>query len=76
MSPSRLEVSPHAIERLKQRLITRENVRLCLAEGLLVSADISGRLVKEKKIGKKTLVVVYINELGGQMLVTAYWKGV
>ncbi len=75
MAPSRLEVPDHAQERLKQRGITRVQVRACLYEGTLVGADLNGRRINQKRIGKRLLVVVYLQVVGGHIVVTAYWKG-
>ena len=75
MAPSRLEVSDHAQDRLKLRKITRKHVRDCIHNGVLVGTDIKGRKVNEKKIGNKVLVVIYIDIVGGAMVVTSYWKG-
>ena len=77
MAPSRLELSEHANERLRQRCITRDQIRRVLRQSSqLTTSDINGRKIKEKKFGKKILVVVYLDILGGQLIVTAYWKGV
>ena len=75
MAPSRLDVSNHAKERLKQRKITRNLIRKVLALGTLVGADLKGRRIKQKKFGKRTLIVIYVENVGGQSVVTAYWKG-
>ena len=74
MSPFRLEISSHASERLKQRRITRAQLRNCISQGVLVGADINGRKIKQKRVGSKILVVVYLDILGGHFIVTAYWK--
>ncbi len=75
MSPSRLEVPDHAQERLKQRRITRQQVRDCLSQGLLIGTDLRGRRINQKTIGKRILIVVYLEMLGGHVVITAYWKG-
>jgi hypothetical protein len=75
MSPSRLEVSDHAKERLKQRSITRQKIRECLAKGRISGVDLKGRRIAELKSGRKTLVVIYLEVTGGYLIVTAYWKG-
>jgi Domain of unknown function (DUF4258) len=75
MAPSRLEISNHAKERLKQRLITRNLIRKTLALGNLVGTDLKGRKIKQKKFGKRILIVVYLENIGGQSVITSYWKG-
>jgi Domain of unknown function (DUF4258) len=75
MAPSRLEISNHAKERLKQRLITRNLIRKTLALGKLVGTDLKGRKIKQKKFGKRILIVVYMENMGGQSVITSYWKG-
>lgn len=75
MAPSRLEISNHAKRRLKQRKITRNLLRKTLALGTLVRMDLKGRKIKQKKFGKRTLIVVYIENIGGQSVITSYWKG-
>lgn len=42
MTPFRLELSDHAAARLKQRLITREQVRNCVAKGTVLGFDLRG----------------------------------
>ncbi len=76
MTPSRLEVPDHAQERLKQRQITRQQVRDCLYKGFLIGTDLKGRRTNQKTIGKRTLIVVYLEVLGGHVVITAYWKGI
>jgi len=75
MSPSRLEVPDHAGERLKQRAITRKQVRDCIHLGSLTGTDLKGRLVSQKRFGNRLLVVVYLEVIGGHLIITAYWKG-
>lgn len=75
MAPSRLEVPPHAMDRLKLRKVTRRQIRECLHKGNLVSTDGNGRRINEKKFGKQTLTVVYLLVRHGYMVITAYWKG-
>lgn len=74
MSPSRLEISDHAAGRLRERQISRQAVRNCLAQGTLVGLDIGGRLVRTLTVGRRTLVVVYLEVKGGALVVTAYWR--
>jgi hypothetical protein len=75
MAPSRLEISDHAEERLKQRGITRQQVRNCLNLGATVGIDLRGRKICQKRIGSRLLIVIYIEVVGGQCVITAYWKG-
>jgi hypothetical protein len=75
MSPSRLEVPRHAMDRLKLRKVTRRQIRECLHKGILVSTDGSGRRINEKNFGRQTLTVVYLVVREGHMVITAYWKG-
>ena len=75
MTPFRLELSEHAAARLKQRLITREHVRKCVAKGNILGFDLRGRVVCQARIGRDDLVVVYIEIPQGVLVVTAYWKG-
>jgi hypothetical protein len=74
MSPFRLEISDHAAARFRERGITRQLVRACIAYGDVGSVDLSGRLVCEWSVRRKILVVVYIEVKGGVLVVTAYWK--
>ena len=75
MSPARLEISDHAKLRLKQRDITRQKVRECLAKGKVTGVDLRGRRISEYTTGQKSLVVIYLEVKGGYLIVTAYWKG-
>ena len=75
MSPARLEISAHAAERLRERVITRSELRQCLAKGELSGLDLRGRFVNEIKIAKRILVVVYLQAKAGYIVITAYWKG-
>lgn len=74
MTPFRLDVSDHAAYRLRERGITREGVRRCIAKGDRTSLDVNGRLVKEIRLKRKILVVVYIELKDGALVITAYWK--
>lgn len=74
MSPAHLEISEHAAERLRERVITRSQVRLCLAKGELTGLDLRGRFVREIKITKRILVVVYLQAKAGYIVITAYWR--
>ena len=71
MSPARLEISAHAQERLRERVITRSELRQCLAKGVLTGLDLRGRFVKEIKIAKRILVVVYLQAKAGYIVITA-----
>jgi len=75
MAPSRLEISDHAQDRIKQRGITRQQVRNCLNLGKITGIDLRGRKICQKRIGSRLLIVVYIEVVGGQLVVTACWKG-
>ncbi|MCX6105044.1 MAG: DUF4258 domain-containing protein [Proteobacteria bacterium] len=74
MSPAHLEISEHAAERLRERVITRSQVRQCLAKGELTGLDLRGRFVREIKITKRILVVVYLQAKAGYIVITAYWR--
>lgn len=74
LSPAHLEISDNASERLKERRITRQMVRLCIEKGRLFGVDINGRRVKQILIKKRALIVVYLGTTKGQLVVTAYWK--
>ena len=74
MSPFKLEISDHAAQRLKQRLITRDLVRQCVIKGQLVGFDIRGRVIREFLVGRRRLVVIYIEITLGVLVVTAYWR--
>jgi hypothetical protein len=74
MSPFLVEISEHAATRLKQRVITRAQVRKCLASGTK-KLDLNGRKTKIQKFGNKTLEVIYLDVSGGYLVITAYWKG-
>lgn len=74
MSPFKLEISDHAAQRIKQRVITRALVRRCVVSGQIVGFDIRGRVIREMSFGKRKLVVVYLEIKLGALVVTAYWK--
>ena len=76
MSPFKIEFSPHAQERLKQRRITRRQVRICLTQGALVGIDIRGRRIKNLDFSGKTLEVIYLDSGKETLIVTSYWKAV
>ena len=75
MSPAKLEISDHAQDRLRQRRITRQQVRDALAGGEPIGVDLRGRRMVRKKIRGRYLIVVYLTVIGGFLLITAYWKG-
>ena len=74
MAPARLEIPQHAALRLRQRRISRQMIRRCIARGQLLGIDVNGRSIAALAVGKRTLVVVYIAEKHGFLAVTAYWK--
>lgn len=74
MAPAHLDISTHAAERLRERLITRNQVRICLAKGRLCGVDVRGRYVKEVRIERRVLVVVYLQVKAGYLVITAYWR--
>ena len=75
MSPFRIEFSSHAQQRLKERTITRQQIRQCLTDGVLMGLDIRGRKVKNVLLSKRLLEVIYLETKNGTLIVTAYWKG-
>ncbi len=75
MAPFRLEVSEHAAFRLKQRSITREQVRACVASGNVIGYDVRGRTISQIHFNGDYLVVIYVPIPLGALVVTAYWGG-
>ena len=75
MSPFRIEFSPHASQRLKQRAVTRREVRTCITQGDLIRLDLNGRKVNHFRFLKRILEVIYIDEKDGVTVITAYWLG-
>lgn len=75
MSPFKIEYSLHATERLKERGITRQQIRLTLTHGRLAGIDLRGRKIKTLDFSKRKLEVVYIEDMSQIVVVTAYWKG-
>ena len=75
MAPFRLEVSDHAALRLKQRSITREEVRSCIASGSIVGYDIRGRTISQIRLNGDVLIVIHLPIPLGAIVVTAYWGG-
>ena len=76
MAPFRLEVSDHAALRLKQRSITREQVRTCIASGNVIGYDIRGRTISQIHFNGEFLIVIYLPIPLGAIVVTAYWGGI
>jgi hypothetical protein len=73
----RIEYSAHALERMRERQITRRQITQCLFEGSLAGFDIRGRKINECKINSRILVVIYLDtRSGGKVVVTTYWKGI
>ena len=73
----RVEYSTHALERMRERRITRKQVTQCLFDGTLAGFDIRGRKMNERKMNGRVLVVIYLDaQGGGKVVVTTYWKGV
>ncbi len=75
MAPFNLEISDHAALRLKERRVTREQVRRCLAKGTLTAVDTNGRSIKRFAFKKRVLEVIYVERQLGFVIVTAYWRG-
>ena len=76
MSPVFVRISEHAASRMKQRGITRRQVRRCLTRGKAVGVDITGRRIKRIRVNHDVLEVIYLEVAGGYLVVTAYVKGV
>ncbi len=76
MSPFRIDFSQNAQDRLKQRRITRKDVRRCLIDGMICGVDIRGRKIKRLGFSKRVLEVVYLETANTIVIVTAYWKGI
>ena len=75
MSPFILDIPDHALERLRLRKITRHQVRQAIMLGELVEVKENGRNIRRHKIGNRFLEVVYLNRMGGFILITCYWGG-
>lgn len=71
-----MEISGHATARIKQRRITRSQIRNCLVKGQVYGVDLGGRKIKRVKFGKRVLEVIYIEKSRGYLIVTAYWRNV
>lgn len=73
----RVEYSEHALERMKERRITRQQVTKCLFDGGLAGFDLRGRRMMQVKINGRVLLVIYVDlDGGGKHVITTYWKGV
>ena len=75
MAPFRLEISEHAAGRFKQRGITRQHVRDCVARGNQMGFDLRGRFICAAQIMGRELIVVYLDITHGVLIVTTYLKG-
>lgn len=60
----------HAIERMKQRGINREEVRICLNNPDKIIEDKDSKCVK--KLNDEALIVVYRMEADAIIVITAY----
>jgi hypothetical protein len=75
MSPFILEIPKHAAERLKLRKVSRNLVRRCITRGELIEVRANGRKIRHLRIGQRILEVVYLDRVGGFILVSCYWEG-
>lgn len=75
MSPFLLKITIHASKKLKKRKITRENLRKGLIQGATENHPSKLKKRKKIKVKKRTLEIIYIDILGGYLIVTAYWLG-
>ena len=74
MAPFRLELTAHAKFRMKQRSITRQQIRSALSipdERILQEGEL---MIVRKQFTHSTLRVVYIPVKLGYKVVTAYWE--
>ncbi len=76
MSPKAIEYSDHARGRLKERGITRHQVRWVLARGVRVlSPTVAGRQRWSCRgmTGRRTLEVIFLEDATRLLVVTALW---
>ncbi len=76
MSFLEILLSDHAKQRIKERRITRSQIRICLLQGFITHLDINGRKTKNLKFGNKTLEVIFLEQAHRAIIITAYWKGI
>lgn len=75
MEGLKIHFSGHALIRIKERKITRSQVKLCLKKGLHKGLDVSSRNLTQMRFGGRILEVVSVNFENEIVVVTAYWKG-
>ena len=76
MSPFALDLSEHARIRIKERRISRSQIRTCIAKERSVGSQPGGRQLKRIKFGKRALEVIYLSKQDGVVVITAYWRNV
>ena len=76
MGPLLMEIwyTDHALKRIRQRRITREQVEVTINEPHVVDQDkIPGRRVANREFGRRRLKVVYAPTNSDVFVITAYW---
>ena len=78
MNPKRIEYSEHAAARLRQRKITRQDVRWLLARGIRTKEWSRGGTQywgARGYLGKWEAQVIFLEDATRQLIVTVQWLG-
>ncbi|GEM_PF-1466977 len=70
----KIKYSPHAKTRLRQRYVTKSQVRLTLLNPDSTSQADRDRFITRKKLNGKTLEVIYVVENNHLVIVTLYYE--
>ena len=76
MTPKRIEFDPHAVEQMRQRGISRNDVRWLLAQGLPAEAETrTGEVRRARRgyLGRREAKVVYLENAERLRVITVMW---
>jgi len=69
----KIQYSPHAKKRLKQRGITKDQARLAVLNSDYAQQTDRNRIIARKKLNGKTLEIIYVKENGKIIVITLYY---
>lgn len=68
----KIKYSPHATLRIRQRYVSKEQVRLAILDPDSVTHVSRNRLIVRKKLNGKTLEIIYVIENNQIVIITLY----
>lgn len=76
MTPKRIEFDPHAVDDMRERRISRGDVRWLLAQGLPAEAETRGgetRYGRRGHLGRREAKVIYLENAERILVISVMW---